>query len=173
MYYFAYGSNLNTKAVAEWCRRHSLRAPDMKAAKPAVLENYRLCFPLYSEYWGGGTADVVYDPGKSVSGVLFSLTESDMEVLDKKVGRQLDANGKEIGVYKRIIVKASPQKKGESVEAVTYQGTNPDRYHIPPTQLYMDSVISAAYEYGLSLMWISYLQSFATQTGRSPRGQMG
>lgn len=167
MWYFAYGSNLNTQAVAEWCRRHSLRGPAMKAGKAAVLENYRLCFPVYSEYWGGGTADVVYDPGKSVSGVLFEVTEADMAVLDRKVGRQVDANGKEIGFYKRLPVTVGVKRT--EVEAVTYQGTNPDRYHIPPTQAYMDLVIGAAYDYGLSMMWIAYLQSFATQSGPGHR----
>ena len=62
MWYFAYGSNLNITAVAEWCRHHSQRTPHLKPGKPAVLDNYRLCFPVFSEYWGGGTADIVYDP---------------------------------------------------------------------------------------------------------------
>ena len=63
MWYFAYGSNLNYRAVAEWCRHCGLRAPAMKAARPAVLDNYRLCFPIYSEYWGGGIADIASTNG--------------------------------------------------------------------------------------------------------------
>lgn len=173
MWYFAYGSNLNTKAVAEWCRHYGVRAPALKHGRPAVADNYRLCFPIYSEYWGGGTADIVYDPGKYVAGVLYDLTEAEMVVLDQKVGRKLEASGKETGVYSRIMVQTAPLGKGEPVQAVTYQGTNPDRYHIPPTRQYMDLVIQGAYEYGLSMMWIAYLQSFATQTGRLPRPPAG
>jgi hypothetical protein len=33
----------------------------------------------------------------------------------------------------------------------------------------MDLVIQGAYSFGLSIMWISYLQTFGTQTGRKPR----
>lgn len=170
MWYFAYGSNLNSRAVAEWCRHHGLRPPGLKPGKPGVLDNYRLCFPIYSEFWGGGIGDIVYDPGKYVQGALFDLNENDLKILDQKVGRKLDASGREVGVYKRIEVKVSPLGRGEPIQAVTYQGTNIDRFHIPPTQHYMDLVIQGAYGYGLSMMWIAYLQSFSTQAGRKPRG---
>jgi len=170
MWYFAYGSNLNSRAVAEWCRHYAHRPPLLKAGKPAVLDNYRLGFPLYSDYWGGGTADIVYDPGKYVMGALFDLTEAELGILDQKVCRKRDSQGKEIGIYGRIEVKISPLGKGgEPVKAITYQGINIDRYHVPPTQHYMDLVIQGAYSYGLSMMWISYLQSFSTQVGRKPR----
>jgi hypothetical protein len=169
MWYFAYGSNLNARAVAEWCRHYGHRPPAMKPGKPAILDNYRVCFPIFSEYWAGGIGDIVYDPGKYVAGALFDLSESDLKVLDLKVGRKLDAADKEIGVYKRIEVKVSPLAKGDAVEAITYQGISVEKYHIPPTQHYMDLVIQGAYSHGLSMMWISYLQSFSTQTGRKPR----
>ena len=169
MWYFAYGSNLNLKAVSEWCRHFGHKAPNLKPGKPGVLDNYRLSFPIFSEYWGGGIADIVYDPGKYVMGVLFDLQESDLAVLDLKVMRKLDGSAKEVGIYKRIDVKVSPLGKGEPVQAVTYTGTNADRYHIAPTKHYMDLLIQGAYSYGLSMMWIAYLQTFGTQTGRKPR----
>src|SRR5207237_10764597 len=108
-------------------------------------------------------------PGKYVQGALLELTDVDMSVLDAKVGRKVDAAGKDIGVYKRIQVKVAPLGKGEPVQAITYQGLSADRYHIPPTQHYMDLVIQGAYSFGLSMMWVAYLQSFSTQTGRKPR----
>src|SRR5204863_8886089 len=74
MWYFAYGSNLNARAVAEWCRHYSHRCPNLKAGKPALLDNYRLCFPIFSEYWQGGIGDIVYDPGKYVAGALFNFS---------------------------------------------------------------------------------------------------
>lgn len=169
MWYFAYGSNLNSRAVGEWCRHFGHKQPSLKPGRPAVLDNYRLGFPIFSEYWGGGIADIVYDPGKYVAGALFDLAEGELDVLDQKVARKLDAAGKESGVYKRIEVKVSPLGKGEPVSALTYQGINVERYHIPPTKHYMDLVIQGAYSFGLSMMWISYLQSFSTQQGRKPR----
>ena len=169
MWYFAYGSNLNSRAVAEWCRHFGHKAPNMKSGRPAVLDNYRLSFPIFSEYWGGGIADIVYDPGKYVMGVLFDLSENDLNVLDHKVNRKLDSANREQGIYKRIEVKVAPLGKGDPVNALTYQGLNADRYHVPPTQHYMDLLIQGAYEHGLSIMWISYLQSFSTHAGRKPR----
>ncbi|MGA2582817.1 MAG: gamma-glutamylcyclotransferase family protein [Tepidisphaeraceae bacterium] len=170
MWYFAYGSNLNSRAVAEWCRHYGFRPPILKPGKPAILDNYRLCFPIFSEYFGGGIADIVYDPGKYVAGALFDLSEADLKVLDAKVGRKFDpATEKDTGVYRRSEVKVSPLGKGEAVTAMTYQGISVEKYHIPPTQHYMDLVIQGAYSFGLSMMWISYLQSFSTQVGRKPR----
>jgi hypothetical protein len=169
MLYFAYGSNLNARAVAEWCRHHGQRAVPLQGGRPGVLDNYRLGFPIFSEYWGGGIADIVYDPGKYVMGVLLDVTEAELALLDRKVGRRLDASGQEVGVYRLAEVKVSPLGKGAPVKAVTYQGTSADRNHIPPTRHYMDLLIQGACAHGLSTMWMSYLQSFDTQTGRKPR----
>jgi hypothetical protein len=169
MWYFAYGSNLNSRAVAEWCRHYGHKAPALKTGRPAVLDNYRLCFPLFSEYWGGGVADIVYDPGKYVAGAVFELNDAEMRVLDEKVGRKLDPAGKDSGSYKLIDVTVAPLGKGSPVKAVTYQGVAIEKYHIPPTQHYMELLIQGAFSFGLSMMWIAYLQSFSTQIGRKPR----
>lgn len=170
MWYFAYGSNLNVRAVADWCRHHGHRPPNLKGGQAAVLDNYRLCFPIYSPYWGGGVGDIVYDPGKYVMGALFDLTDADLKVLDLKVGRLFDAPAaKETGIYRQIMVKVTPLGSTKPVEAITYTGTSVEKNHIPPTQHYMDIVIQGAYGYGLSMMWIAYLKSFTTQVGRKPR----
>ena len=169
MLYFAYGSNLNAKAVRDWCRHHGHAAPALQGVKPAVLDNYRLGFPIFSEYWGGGIADIVYDPGKYVMGVVFDLSDEELALLDRKVGRQLDLAGREAGAYRLADVKVAPLGKGSPVKAVTYQGVNVDRNHIPPTRNYMDLLIQGACAHRLSMMWVAYLQSFDTQPGRKPR----
>jgi len=169
MWYFAYGSNINVRAVAEWCRQYGFKCPLMKPGSAAVVDNYRLCFSVFSEYWGGGIADIVYDPGKYVAGALFELTKSELDVLDEKVVRQVDSSGKEIGLYKQIEVTANPLGQKSPVKAITYQGITTDKLHIPPTSHYMESVIQGAYGFGLSMMWISYLQSFSTHTGKKPK----
>ena len=133
-----------------------------------MLDNYRLGFPVFSEYWGGGIADIVYDPGKYVMGVLLDLSDAELDLLDRKVGREVDATGKEVGVYGRVEVKVAPLGKGKPVLAVTYQGVNTDRNHVPPTRHYMDLLIQGACAHGLSSMWVAYLQTFDTQVGRKP-----
>jgi hypothetical protein len=171
MWYFAYGSNLNARAVNEWCRLHGRKGITIQGGKPAVLDNYRLGFSVYSEYWGGGIADIVYDPGKYVMGVLFDLSETDLDLLDRKVGRELSAAGKEVGTYERAEVKVAPLGKASPVVAMTYRGVNADRNHVPPTRHYMDLLVQGACSHGLSVMWLSYLQTFDTQEGRKPRPQ--
>src|SRR4028119_1132826 len=104
MWYFAYGSNLNSRAVGEWCRHFGHKHPALKPGRPAILDNYRLSFPIFSEYYGGGIADIVYDPGKYVAGAWFDLSAADLDVLDQKVARKVDAGGKEVGTYRRIEV---------------------------------------------------------------------
>ena len=169
MLYFAYGSNLNARAVADWCRHHGQRPLALQGGRPAVLDNYRLGFPIFSEYWGGGIADVVYEPGKYVMGVTFELSDAELLLLDRKVERVLDSAGRDVGVYRRTEVKVAPLGKGKPAQAITYQGVSVDRNHIPPTRHYMDLLIQGACAHGLSTMWLAYLQSFDTQPGRKPR----
>jgi len=66
----------------------------MKAGKPSVLDNYRLCFPIYSEYWGGGIADIVYDESGNLAGI-DNPQLADMDNLDGKpmAGKEGDAEG--------------------------------------------------------------------------------
>jgi hypothetical protein len=66
-------------------------------------------------------------------------------------------------------VSIAPLGRGDPVKAVTYTGVNVEKSHIPPTQHYMDLQIQGAYQTGLSMMWIAYLQSFSTHEGRKPR----
>jgi hypothetical protein len=169
VWYFAYGSNLNTAAVTEWCRHYGHKPPALRGGRAAVLDNYRLCFPIFNEYWGGGTADIVYDPGKYVAGAIFEVTAVEMNTLDEKIGRKVDHAGRDVGLYKHLKVKVAPLGKHDPVEAITYTGVTVEKYHIPPTKHYMDGVIQGAYGYGLSMMWIAYLQSFSTQVGRKPK----
>src|SRR5918993_1177421 len=134
VWYFAYGSNLNTAAVTEWCRHYGHKPPGLRGGRAAVLDNYRLCFPIFNEYWGGGTADIVYDPGKYVAGAIFEVTAAEMNTLDEKIGRKLDPAGRDIGIYKHLKVKVAPLGKGDPVEALTYTGVTVEKYHIPPTK---------------------------------------
>ena len=169
MLYFAYGSNLHHASLGEWCRHYGHKCPTLRGGRPAILDNYRLAFPVFSEYWGGGTADVVYDPGKHVAGAVFELTDAEAETIDAKVRRRVEPGGRETGVYKRIDVTVRPPGKGRPMPAFTYQGVEQEAYHIPPTQNYLDLLIEGAVEHGLSVMWVSYLKSFPVQGARPPK----
>src|SRR3712207_6974463 len=130
MWYSAYGSTLTSRAVAGGAPPPVPRPPAMKPGRPAVLDNYRMGFSIFSEYWGGGIADIVYDPGKYVAGALFDLGEAELGILDQKVVRKVDGSGKDVGVYRRIQVWVAPLGKGQPGRAVSYQGGNVERDHI-------------------------------------------
>jgi gamma-glutamylcyclotransferase (GGCT)/AIG2-like uncharacterized protein YtfP len=87
MLHFAYGSTLSSK----YLRRH---CPDAGFLVRAVLPNFRIIFPVYSEEMKGGIASIILDPGKLVRGVLYEIPEDEMETLD-------EAEGVEGGLYTR------------------------------------------------------------------------
>lgn len=79
MLYFAYGSHLDPKQM----RRH---CPEAQVVGLASLEDYRLDFPRFSNDWGGGTASIQLAHGETMWGVVYELTDADIESLDKYEG---------------------------------------------------------------------------------------
>ena len=72
---FAYGSNLDLIQMKERC-------PSSKIISKGSLANYRLDFNRYSSGWGGGVADVIPVKGSEVWGLVFELSDTDMDSLD-------------------------------------------------------------------------------------------
>ena len=68
MLYFAYGSNLNRRAMAHRC-------PRAEPLERARLDGYRLVFRRF--------ADIVGDPAGVVWGALYRLTPACLRALDK------------------------------------------------------------------------------------------
>lgn len=168
MYYFAYGHDLNWRSVAEWCDRHGVRAnlPRVEA-RAAVLQNYRIAFAQYDEYWNGGVADVVPEPGKSVAGGLISIAPRTLELLEQLHNRVLDFNGREIGRSQLIDVNVNPYRGGERISAVTFRRSSFEDGHVPPTSQYIDRMVEAALDLDLSAMWVMQLRSFVSWTVQS------
>ena len=76
MKYFAYGSNLNHKQMAERC-------PDSKFLKRVFLENYRFIFDGYSTRWDGAPENIEPSVSDMVWGGLYEISEKDLANLDK------------------------------------------------------------------------------------------
>jgi gamma-glutamylcyclotransferase (GGCT)/AIG2-like uncharacterized protein YtfP len=73
--YFAYGSNLDLSQMKRRC-------PSSELLSKGSLPNYRIDFNRYSSGWGGGVADVVTAQGSEVWGLVFELSDADLERLD-------------------------------------------------------------------------------------------
>tara|TARA_B100001765_G_C19328535_1_gene260672 strand:- start:33 stop:623 length:591 start_codon:yes stop_codon:yes gene_type:complete len=72
---FAYGSNLDLIQMNRRC-------PSSKIISKGSLSDYRLDFNRYSSGWGGGVADVIPVKGSEVWGLVFELSDTDMDSLD-------------------------------------------------------------------------------------------
>lgn len=94
VWYFAYGSNLNVEQMKR-------RIGERKAERKAVLKNYRLTFNGCSTKWGNrGVADIEKIEGSSVKGVIYRISEEQLDWLDKCEGYR----GKEKGnIYDRNV----------------------------------------------------------------------
>lgn len=91
--YFAYGSNMDRAQMKRRC-------PDSKYVGKAVLKGYRLGFTGHSNNWGGAVATITKGEG-SVPGILYKVTDADIENLDRFEGYPT--------VYQRKTVKVGGQ----------------------------------------------------------------
>jgi gamma-glutamylcyclotransferase (GGCT)/AIG2-like uncharacterized protein YtfP len=62
------------------------RAPQARLLGTAQLPQFRLSFAGLSQRWGGSKATLRSDPGSSVPGVVYELSDSDFESLDRAEG---------------------------------------------------------------------------------------
>ena len=140
------------------------RCPDSLAVGIAFLPCYRLTFPRFYEGWEwGGVASVepcVSEEKKDacgVWGVIYRISEKDLERLDRY-------EHIEEGHYTRGIV--SVEIEGEAVmEAVTYFAIPNTETPVPPSKLYMETIIRGAEAHGLPMRYIEKLKGIATNTG--------
>ena len=81
--YFAYGSNLDLPQM-------KMRCPSSKLISKGSLSGYRLTFNRFSSGWGGGVADVIQEKGSTVWGLVFEISDTDLERLDRYEGYHND-----------------------------------------------------------------------------------
>lgn len=74
-WYFAYGSNLNPLQMERRC-------PGSFIQGPGTLEGHRLAFAGWSRGWDGPVATLV-SSGESCQGLVYSITEEDLALLDQ------------------------------------------------------------------------------------------
>lgn len=79
MLYFAYGSNLDVVSMQNRC-------PQARVLSPGCLKGFRLAFTWHSTGWGCGVADVVESEQDEVWGIVYSISTSDLDALDRYEG---------------------------------------------------------------------------------------
>ena len=94
IYYFAYGSNLDSARIKSRC-------PDNQFKAVAVLRGYRICFPRYSKVNAGGVASITENPDDEVHGAVYILSDDDLKSLDGYEGYR---SGGDRNAYERVQV---------------------------------------------------------------------
>ena len=77
--YFAYGSNLDLDQM-------SARCPESRLISRAKLSGYRLGFTGHGRNWNGAVATVLPAQSNHVFGLVWSLSDTDLDKLDRCEG---------------------------------------------------------------------------------------
>ena len=140
--YFAYGSNMDIDRMKQRC-------PTAEVLGSAVLRDYALGFTVYSQGWDAGAADIIYEPGQEVWGVVYVLDTQDLDRLDhcegcpdhyRRVPLPVEVDGTEhpgVWVY-------------EVVRKVSF---------VPPKCEYIELMRNAALRYGFPRRYLGSLSA--------------
>lgn len=142
--YFAYGSNMDVKAMAERCPRST-------PLGPARLARHR--FFIMDSGW----ASVCADPRRDVHGVLWDLALSDVRELDKYEDIHT-------GLYKKIMQPVL-RGRGVSARALVYVGGSLKSGVAQAG--YMEDVLAAARAWSLPETYLRELQSLVPAHARA------
>jgi gamma-glutamylcyclotransferase (GGCT)/AIG2-like uncharacterized protein YtfP len=147
MHYFAYGSNMGQQQMNKRC-------PGSRLIGEAVLKEYVLDFTISApERWsGGGCADVVAKHGSEVWGLLYEITQDNLDRLDEAEGPR----------YQRVVV-AVEQMEGSSTPAFMFVVRDKAPFKEPSSQ-YLDIIKNAAIEHKFPNSYQSFLHSIPTQS---------
>ncbi len=121
--YFAFGSNMSAQRMRE-------RLGWSPSRLGAILPDFEMIFNKHSN--DGGKANIMYSPGNLVEGILYSVNEEDLLILDK-------FEGVAVKQYKRHDIQVQNNKK-KSVSAVAYKALNTGKVSAP-TEEYLNYIL--------------------------------
>jgi cation transport regulator ChaC len=145
LWYFAYGSNMHRSIFVERRQMHPLEV------RQGCLEHYRLCFNLPIGPGERGVANLEPEGGTRTYGVLYLLTPSDSDRLDR-------TGGVDRGVYRRTPVEVFTEEE-EWIQAFTYLSSlnQPIR---KPSARYLGLLIAGARQHRLPAEYVQFLERF-------------
>ena len=95
-----------------------------------ILPDYEMVFNKHSN--DGGKANIMYSPGDIVEGILYSMNEEDLLILDKFEGVAAKQ-------YKRYEIEVRNHNKN-SIAAVAYKALNTGKVY-SPTEEYLNYIL--------------------------------
>jgi len=145
--YFAYGSNLDPEQMKERC-------PDSKFVTLACFPNHRLVFNKPSKKWEAKVADIVFRPGEVVWGVVYRVSDTDIESLDRFEVTHL-ANG-----YVRQKVVVCTEDSLELSAWTYFVKIKEDEGR--PSKRYLSTILKGARHYCLPADYLNFLGTIET-----------
>ena len=112
--YFAFGSNMSAQRMHE-------RLGWSPSRSGVILSDYEMIFNKHSN--DGGKANIMSSPGNIVEGILYSVNEEDLLILDKYEGVSFKQ-------YKRYEIEVWDNNKN-SIPAVAYKALNTGKVSAP------------------------------------------
>ena len=146
--YFAYGSNMSWTQMRQRC-------PAARFKCVAALRDHRLAFTRTSERWKGGVADVLPDSGKVVWGVVYEVSQADLDSLDGYEGFQ---EGRAANDYTRGKIGVLDRgRTPRPLEAWIYRAV-PQGKHFAPSAAYRDTILAGARHWKLPELYVEDLE---------------
>ncbi|MCX7607556.1 MAG: gamma-glutamylcyclotransferase [Bacteroidia bacterium] len=145
-WYFAYGSNMHIQQLEERVGRKGI------VRKVGYLEGYEIVFnkPAKAKPDTIGYANIQPREGSVVYGVLYELTETEMEQLDQYEG----AGHPEHYQRKRMEIKVEGEKPVDAYVYIAYK----TKEGLRPTSKYLETIIAGARENSLPRDYIQKLE---------------
>lgn len=141
-YVFSYGSNMDLAQIKKRC-------PSSKLEYKAKLRDFELRYSIYSDMRKGGVADTYHAPGKIMYGLIFSMNDEDLAVLDDiECGK---------GHYSRV-ERVVEDDNGERFQVYCYDVNDKDP-DVPPTAIYRWLVYSGALMLGAPEKYLADLNN--------------
>lgn len=153
MLHFAFGSNMDPEQMTERCSSALF-------VGIALLPDYRLDFPRWSENRGCGVAGVVDAPGEGVWGVLYEIDDSQVKTLDQNEGYRPGRRENDYTRRKVTVLQSGVSR--ESIVSDAYFATpqpNPPK----PNDEYMSQLLKGARQWELPSEYIAFLEGVETE----------
>ncbi|XP_041664130.1 gamma-glutamylcyclotransferase a [Cheilinus undulatus] len=152
--YFAFGSNLLRE-------RLQLANPSAVFVTTGRLKDYELNFGQWEQhvdnYWHGGVATIQSHPGSEVWGVIWTLSDENLQSLDEQEG---------VGQGQYSPLKVSVDTDKGLMLCRTYQMNN---FHpCPPSPQYKEVVCLGAEQNGLPVEYLEKLKTIQTNNYSGP-----
>lgn len=141
--YFAYGSNLDEVQLHRRC-------PGAALVTVGSLPDFHLGFTVRSAGWNAGAADVIESPGEGVWGLVFDLTDENLELLDRFEGHPHQ--------YVRFIARIDTSQG--TLDAWVYTAVRKQPF-VAPSRRYVEIIKEAALRHGFPDAYIRMLEGVA------------